>query len=245
MSATVSEQLRALVGGRSIKEMPTEELEPIKPKLLALLDQAGAEIAETEKRVKAQALVALGSDGGMQGLSALGAEVGRLQAEREVLRLTVQAVEEALEDAKRAAVQVGIDEERKALEYAFAEARNEAAEVERHAEKMGAAMVRYIERVRDAAAQAERRLAGKGVRVRLGAALVEFQPLTVAKCIGWHLQSRLGGTYWRAEDFPGIARRFTDLQESALLHLATKFDEDTEFALRVALSEDATDGGAQ
>lgn len=104
------------VYGRPIQELTAAEIGAGIPKLEALVAGAEQRVSGLEQRVKAEAVDALGSQEGMARLVAMRGELAPLQAEREVLRWSLEAAREAHEAKRQSEWQQGIATARAELE---------------------------------------------------------------------------------------------------------------------------------
>lgn len=225
--------LAEIFGGKDPKTLSAAELKAGLPKLESLSAEIAAQITDAERQLRGRALAIGDEDADMD----LAEQSLRLQAERRLVDVRLEALRELIAATERRETEHIIDDARGALERELVEAAKDAAIIEEAANTLGDALVRYHGRIIGAVERAKLRLSGtasSGFRTT-GSTMINFTPWQLQQLVGWHLQSRLGGEHWRSETFPGIrAVTFAGLQANASAELLDNFDQ------RMARSEKTT-----
>ena len=229
------DKIREIFGGKAIGKLSPEELEAAIPQIERLVAEAKARLDKTERTVQGDAVEMLGTEGGLDKLRELSAQLVPLRTEYDALQLALVGARNALEAAITRAKEAAVQSARSDVERILGERQACAERIDELLDKFGEefAMMQDLWRRAMQAGDAKLMTAfGHGMKLEgntSGGGRPEQMQREVMIHLGQHVRN------WQTEGLPFGIRRFSNMSGAWNAQFLADFDtrfSDLEFGKR-------------
>lgn len=228
--------IREIFGGKAIKKLSVAELEAAIPQIERLVDQAKAKLDKTESTVQLDAVEMLGTEGGLDKLRELSAQLVPLRTEYDALQLALQGARNAREAAITRTKEEAVQSARSDIEQIIGERQACAARIDDLLDKFGEEFALMQALWRRAMKVGDAKLVtafGHGLKLESNTSL-GGRPEQMQREVLIHLGMHVLG--WQTENLPmGGIRRFSNMSGAWHAQFLSDFElrfSDLEFGKR-------------
>lgn len=229
------DKIREIFGGKAIGKLSPAELEAAIPQIEELVDQAKSNLDAVESKLQGKAVEMLGTEGGLDKLRELSAQLIPLRTEYDTLQLALKGARNALEAAVTRAKQAAVQSARSDIERIIGERQACADRINALLDQFAGEFALMQDLWRDAIKAGDEKLRtafGHGLKLE-GNTSTGGRPEQMQREVEIHLGQHVRG--WQTNNLPFGVRPFSQLSGAWNAQFLSDFDtrfSDLEFGKR-------------